>query len=126
MEQARTPISFIATDRPDEARRFYADVMGLTLIEETQFALVFADGDHQLRIQIVSDFIPAPFTAHGWNVPDIASEVERLKRFDVDMLLFEQLSQDTRGVWTTPDGSKIAWLADPSGNILSFTQTSRD
>jgi hypothetical protein len=25
-------------------------------------------------------------------------------------------------VWTTPGGDKVAWFADPDGNILSLTQ----
>ena len=30
--------------------------------------------------------------------------------------------QDERGVWTTPDGSQVAWFLDPDGNVLSLTQ----
>jgi hypothetical protein len=26
------------------------------------------------------------------------------------------------GIWTTPDGTKIAWFKDPDGNLLSLTQ----
>jgi hypothetical protein len=26
------------------------------------------------------------------------------------------------GIWTTPDGSKVAWFKDPDGNILSISQ----
>jgi predicted enzyme related to lactoylglutathione lyase len=32
------------------------------------------------------------------------------------------MGQDERGVWTTPDGARIAWFADPEGNTLSLTQ----
>ena len=32
------------------------------------------------------------------------------------------LEQDDLGIWTTPDGAKVAWFADPDGNILSLTQ----
>ena len=28
----------------------------------------------------------------------------------------------TLGIWTTPDGSKVAWFKDPDGNILSISQ----
>jgi catechol 2,3-dioxygenase-like lactoylglutathione lyase family enzyme len=37
-------IAFLATARPDAARVFYRDTLGLTLIEEDDFALVFAIG----------------------------------------------------------------------------------
>ena len=32
------------------------------------------------------------------------------------------LQQDVRGIWTSPDGAKIAWFKDPNGNILSLTE----
>ncbi len=28
----------------------------------------------------------------------------------------------TLGIWTTPDGSRVAWFKDPGGNILSISQ----
>jgi predicted enzyme related to lactoylglutathione lyase len=30
--------------------------------------------------------------------------------------------QDDLGIWTTPDGSLVAWFKDPDGNTLSLTQ----
>jgi hypothetical protein len=32
------------------------------------------------------------------------------------------MPQDESGVWTTPDGSSVAWFKDPDGNVLSLTQ----
>ncbi len=122
MIQTRQPVSFIATDRPDAAQAFYKDVMGLELRERSDFALVFADGDHVLRVQIVPELTPAGHTVHGWQVSDIAQEVSRLASLGVPTLRFEQLPQDAQGVWTTPDGHQIAWFHDPCGNVLSFTQ----
>lgn len=29
---------------------------------------------------------------------------------------------DTLGIWTTPDGSQVAWFTDPNANTLSLTQ----
>ena len=75
-----------------------------------------------LRVQIVEDIAPAPNTAHGWQVADIAREMANLAAKGVTFRNFEHLPQDERGVWTTPDGARIAWFTDPSGNILSLTQ----
>lgn len=122
MQSARTPVSFIATDQPDAARAFFSDVIGLDLREASPFALVFVDGDHVLRVQIVEKMQPAPYTVHGWQVTDIALEIERLTAYGVSFQRFAQLPQDALGIWTTPDGSKIAWFSDPSGNVLSLTQ----
>jgi hypothetical protein len=30
--------------------------------------------------------------------------------------------QDERGIWTAPNGSKVAWFKDPDGNVLSVSQ----
>jgi hypothetical protein len=32
------------------------------------------------------------------------------------------LEQSDNGVWTAPDGSKVAWFVDPDGNTLSLSQ----
>lgn len=122
MKKTRFPISFIATDKPDEAVAFYGDVVGLHLSEVSPFALVFMDGDQVLRIQCVSKLEPVPFTVHGWQVSNIVDEIKLLVSKGAEFRRFDQLSQNDLGIWTTPDGNKIAWFADPSGNILSLTQ----
>ena len=75
-----------------------------------------------LRIQIVKDLEPASYTAHGWQVDDIDDEIETLAKKGVEFLIFDGLDQNDVGIWTTPDGAKIAWFKDPSGNTLSLTQ----
>ena len=122
MHSSRQPISFIATDKPDAAKGFFTDILGLTLREATPFALVFSDGAQILRVQIVQQVEPAAYTAHGWQVADIKAEITSLEAKGVAFLNFDRLDQDADGVWTTPDGHKIAWFTDPSGNILSLTQ----
>ena len=118
----RQPISFIATDRPQAALTFYGDTLGLTLTEASAYALVFRDGSTTLRVQIVENLSPAAFTAHGWQVRDIASEITALAASGVTFERFAHLDQSPLGVWTTPDGHQIAWFKDPSGNILSLTE----
>ncbi len=122
MEAPRKPISFIATDSPDEATIFYADVLGLELREASPFALVFSDGDQTLRVQIVAALEPTSHTVHGWQVANISDEIEALVSKGATFQRFGQLPQDELGIWTTRDGHKIAWFTDPSGNILSLTQ----
>jgi catechol 2,3-dioxygenase-like lactoylglutathione lyase family enzyme len=115
-------MSFIATASPDAAKVFYTDVMGLKLLEVSPFALVFGDGGHLLRVQIVAELSPASHTVHGWQVTNIASAMEDLAAKGVQFLRFDQLPQDHLGVWTTPDGHQIAWFRDPDGNTLSLSQ----
>ncbi|MEL6570096.1 MAG: VOC family protein [Pseudomonadota bacterium] len=121
----REPVSFIATADPDAMGAFYQDVLGLSLRESSPFALVFADGAHTLRVQIVESHAPAPFTAYGWVVTDMSAEIATLAAKGVAFLTFPHFDQDPSGVWATPDGAKIAWFKDPSGNILSLTEFPR-
>jgi len=96
--------------------------MGLSLVERSDFALVFVDGTHMLRVQIVTDLHPVGFTVHGWSTDNITTEMDDLRANGVEFLKYEGLLQDSSGVWQTPDEHKIAWFKDPSGNVLSLTQ----
>ncbi|EET46741.1 VOC family protein [Thalassobium sp. R2A62] len=122
MTNTRQPICFLATQDAAVSERFYSQVMGLPLVDASPYALAFRDGDIMLRVQIIEGYGPADHTAHGWEVADISHEIATLTSRGPEFLQFEHLSQDASGVWTSPDGNKIAWLKDPSGNVLSLTQ----
>lgn len=116
------PILFLATAMPQGTITFYRDILGLELIEDSPFALVFADNGHMLRIQRVPNHTPAGYTVHGWDVSDINAQIEILAGKGVQFNVFPGLAQADNGVWTTPDGQKVAWFSDPTGNILSLTE----
>ena len=122
MDKSRQPISFIATDCPEKAKDFYTNVLGLELREATPFALVFSDVGQTLRVQIVPELKPVSYTVHGWQVTSISDEIAKLVSKGVVFQRYNHLPQDELGIWTTPDGHKIAWFTDPSGNTLSLTQ----
>lgn len=115
------PIGFVATTDAEAALAFYERVLGLGLVERSPFALVFDDGGVMLRVQIVASLTPAAHTVHGWQVVDMEREVEHLASKGLEFLRFEGMDQDAQGIWTTPDGNRIAWFKDPDGNILSLT-----
>lgn len=116
------PILLIACVEEDEALGFYRDVLGLTFVADTPFALVFDVGGTELRIQKTRDLEPARHTVLGWQVDNIEADVDRLSEAGVSFAIYEGMPQDERGIWTTPDGAKIAWFKDPDGNTLSLTQ----
>jgi predicted enzyme related to lactoylglutathione lyase len=70
----------------------------------------------------VQRIVPAPHTVLGWRVPNINIVVDGLTARGVSFERFDGLSQDARGVWTSPSGARVAWFKDPDGNILSLTQ----
>jgi len=116
-------VSFVATARPEAARQFYEVVLGLVLLEDTPFALVFNSNGTTLRVQKVQQISPAPYTALGWAVSDVRSTVHALVAKGVVFQRFESLSQDALGIWQSPSGAKVAWFCDPDGNTLSLTES---
>jgi predicted enzyme related to lactoylglutathione lyase len=115
-------VAFLATISSARAKAFYQDALGLTFIEESPYALVFDAGGRMLRIQKVAAFEPAAHTALGWRVADIGAAMTDLTRRGVTFEFYAGLPQDAQGVWTTPEGARIAWFKDPDGNVLSLTQ----
>jgi catechol 2,3-dioxygenase-like lactoylglutathione lyase family enzyme len=119
----RPVMSFVASATPDKAAAFYRDVLGFRLTEDTPFAVVFdLGGGRMLRIQKVPTHAPAVHTVLGWAVDDIRTEMAELSQRGVAFNLYPGMEQDEAGVWTTPDGHKVAWFSDPDGNGLSLTQ----
>jgi catechol 2,3-dioxygenase-like lactoylglutathione lyase family enzyme len=117
-------VAFLATIAPTRAKAFYRDKLGLTFIEESPFALVFDAGGRMLRIQKVAALVPPSHTALGWGVADIGDAMASLAGRGVRFELYAGLPQDAQGVWTTPQGARVAWFKDPDGNVLSLTQFS--
>ncbi len=115
-------MTFVGTRDAARARGFYRDMLGLTLVEENSFALVFDANGIMLRVTNVHELIPAQFTVLGWEVPDVTSAVQDLVARGVVFARYPGMTQDDDGVWTSPGGARIAWFQDPDGNVLSLTQ----
>jgi len=117
-------MAFVATKDPARARTFYEGTLGLRLVADESFALVFDANGTMLRVQKVNELTPHAFTALGWQVQDIRESIRTLVERGV---AFERFSipgfpQDELGIWTADDGTKVAWFKDSDGNILSLTQ----
>lgn len=115
-------IALVATTNPERTRAFYTQSLGLTLLHEDAFALVFDSNAVMLRIQKVQSLNPASHTVLGWKVADIRTTIAALTDQGVVFERYPGLSQDPVGVWTAPSGARVAWFKDPDGNILSLTQ----
>jgi catechol 2,3-dioxygenase-like lactoylglutathione lyase family enzyme len=110
---------------PERAKQFYRDTLGLHLVSDDQFALVFDSGGVQLRIQKLKAFQPHSFTALGWQVSDIRRSVTALEKRGVTFERFNFMEQDALGIWVSPSGAKVAWFKDPDGNLLSLGESGR-
>ena len=116
-------VAFVATADGARARRFYEEVLGLRLVEETPFALVFHFAGTTLRVTFVERVGPAPHTVLGWTVEDIHATMAGLVARGVAFERYPGLDQDEEGVWRSPSGARVAWFKDPDGNVLSLTQS---
>ena len=114
--------AFIATANPDQARRFYEDTLGLRLVDDSRFALVFDANGVVLRVQKVTSVSPPTGTALGWQVGNIRQVITDLSQRGVRFERFPPMEQDDRGIWTSPDGAKVAWFNDPDDNMLSVSE----
>ena len=115
-------IAFVTVSSPAHALDFYRDTLALKLIEETPYAIVFDCKGVMLRVAISQQVEPAPYTVLGWHVDNIEATVAEMQKKKIKFQQYGFLEQDDLGIWTTPDGAKVAWFADPDGNILSLTQ----
>jgi len=114
--------AFVPTTKPGAAKSFYKDVLGLKLLSQDNYALEFEVNGTLLRVITVRELTPQAFTVLGWNVGDIASTIKSLNDKNVFCEKYDFLKQDDLGIWTSPNGSKVAWFKDPDGNILSLTE----
>jgi len=113
--------AFVPTVKPAEAKIFYQDVLGLTLLSEDSYALEFDANGTLLRVITVPELTPHGFTALGWNVKDIASVITQLNVKGVFCEKYDFMQQDDQGIWTSPNGAQVAWFKDVDGNVLSLT-----
>jgi catechol 2,3-dioxygenase-like lactoylglutathione lyase family enzyme len=115
-------VAFIATGDAARAKAFYGEVLGLRLLSEDGFAVVFDANGTTLRVAIVREVVPAPYTVLGWDVEDVAATARRLSTAGVDFERYAWLQQDELGIWSAPSGAKVAWFKDLDGNVLSVSQ----
>lgn len=117
-------MAFVPTTQPERAKSFYQDTLGLTLVsDERPFALVFEANGTMLRVTMVKEHAPVPFTVLGWQVEAIEPVVERLAKAGVQCIRYPGMNDgDPHGIWNSPSGARVAWFHDPDRNVLSVTE----
>ncbi len=114
--------TFVPTVKPQEAKAFYRDKLGLTLLGEDDYGIEFNSGGTLLRVITVRELKPHEFTVLGWNVKDIEATIRSLNEKGVVFEKYDFLPHDDLGIWTSPNNSKVAWFKDQDGNVLSVSQ----
>lgn len=103
-------------------KEFYGGKLGLKFVAEDPFAIVFDAHGIMLRLTKVKEFKPQPFSILSWEVANIEASVRELVAAGVKFERYGFFEQDELGIWTAPDGTKVAWFLDPDGNNLGIVQ----
>ena len=114
--------ALVGTMKPEIAKAFYADTLGLKFISDDGFALVFEGANARIRVSRVPGVTPAAYAVLAFTVDNIEQAVDGLTAKGVVFARFGFFVQDARGIWSAPDGAKVAWFHDPDLNLLSVVQ----
>ncbi|MDO9380164.1 MAG: VOC family protein [Nocardioidaceae bacterium] len=113
--------SGFGVDDVEAARRFYTHVVGLEVGEQNgMLELAVGDG-HRVLLYPRPGHEPAGFTVLNLRVADVEVAVDELVSAGVEMLRYDGMQQDDRGIFRL-GGPFIAWFRDPAGNVVSVLQ----
>lgn len=115
-------MGFVPTTDYDKARAFYKGKLGFEFVSLDKFALVMRVGGHMVRIVKLPNFTPQQGTILGWEVEDAVAAAKWLAERGVATEKYPFVQDRELGIWTTPDGSRVAWFKDPDGNVLSVSE----
>ena len=106
----------------EAAQQFYGDVLGIETSEEYGLLTLHLDGGARPTLAYPKpDHVPASYTILNFPVDDIDAAVDALTERGVELLRYDGMPQDERGI-LREEGPYIAWFADPAGNVLSVLQ----
>jgi catechol 2,3-dioxygenase-like lactoylglutathione lyase family enzyme len=109
----------VFTTRLTEARRFYADVLGLKEVLATDAMAMFDTGQAKLIVEHVEPNDPEAaglvgrFAAFSFTVANMETTLNDLRHHSI-----EWLGPPERQAW----GGILAHFKDPDGNILTLVQ----
>jgi len=112
----------VGTAKPEIAKAFYGETLGLKFLNEDQFAAIFEGKNLKIRVSKTPAVVPAPYAILSFDVPDMEKAVDGLTGKGIVFARFGFLPQDVKGIWSAPDGTKVAWFHDPDLNLLSLVQ----
>jgi catechol 2,3-dioxygenase-like lactoylglutathione lyase family enzyme len=107
-----------------ETKKFYGELLGLDVNEAYGGGIlqIHVTGGTEVLIYAKDDHTPAGFTLLTFHVDDIRAIVGELTERGVQFERPDGLDLDDLGILHAP-GHDAAWFTDPSGNVLSLSQT---
>jgi catechol 2,3-dioxygenase-like lactoylglutathione lyase family enzyme len=116
--------SGFAVDDLEQAREFYADILGLDVksIDEPGLLYIRLAGGRDILVYPKGDFEPATYTILNFPVDDVEAAVDDLAARGVAFERYDGMEQDEKGIARGP-GPEIAWFKDPAGNVLAVLES---
>src|SRR5262245_25746537 len=121
---ANSPIyAGFAVDDIPAAKRFYADTLGVRVIEVGDGLLsIQAQNGYAVLAYAKPEHVPAQHTILNFPVDDIEATVDRLTEAGVTFEHYASGPIKTNAKGIAHPGPWQAWFRDPAGNILSVIQ----
>jgi catechol 2,3-dioxygenase-like lactoylglutathione lyase family enzyme len=115
-------VVLLATDLV-EARDFYADKLGLPVLDESEHSLTFGCGGGSRLIISKSDTGTADTqTQAQWRVQDLAAELADLRSRGVKIEDYDEPGFRTEDGIYDAGSALFAWITDPAKNSLALLQ----
>ena len=109
----------------ERAKKFYVQKLGLKHIDGLGSGSAMFECGQGTRLFLYQRDVPtkAEHTVAGWQVDDIETAVEALRKRGVAFEKYDLpgLKTDKRGI-ATAGSAKSAWFKDTEGNILSISK----
>lgn len=114
--------SFAVADL-EAAERFYRDVLGMRVLRFPMGVLgIRINRQTTVLVYPKPDHRPAGFTVLNIPVDELEQTVDELVARGVEFVRYDGFDHDERGIMRGDgNGPDIAWLTDPSGNIIAVT-----
>jgi len=126
MLETKTAFSGFSVDDLSRARAFYADTLGLRVVDDGPGLRLHLPGGGSVLAYLKKDHQPATYTMLNLVVDDIDRAVDELVGRGVKFERYEGMPIDEKGVLRGRSmnmGPDIAWFKDPAGNTLAVLQT---
>lgn len=112
--------SGFSVDDLDDARRFYADTLGLTVRDGGPGFRLELAGGRSVLVYPTPGHRPGSYTVLNFPVADVEAAVRALTDRGVRFERYEGTPGETDEIGVFRKGGPlIAWFQDPAGNVLS-------
>jgi predicted enzyme related to lactoylglutathione lyase len=104
------------------ARNFYHDQLGLEILTESDYSLVFRCGETELAVTKSTTGTGDEQTQVSWKVKDLQAELEVLRSRGVKVEDYDTPELKTQDGIADIGFAWMAWIIDPGKNALAIMQ----